>query len=208
MKWKSLAGRAAGLLAALLIISGAVLIAIGTRQPGASRPQTVTSPQVGTAKNPALSQPASSQSAVPSRLRVPAIGVDAAIEPVGVTAQHDMDVPRNPQDVGWYEGGPQPGQAGDAVIDGHLDWVSGPAVFWNLRELRAGDQLQVTDASGQARAFQVTSLASFAADSPPPPDLFNNAGPPRLSLITCAGDWHGTEYSQRLVVEASPAGSS
>jgi sortase (surface protein transpeptidase) len=116
-----------------------------------------------------------------------------------------MDVPRDARDVGWLASGPQPGQPGDAVIDGHLDWVSGPAVFWNLGKLRAGDSIQVVDGEGHAITFQVATTASYPADQPPPANLFSNAGRPRLSLTTCAGDWNGIEYSKRLVVEATPA---
>src|SRR5437879_6754319 len=63
---------------------------------------------------------------VPVKLVIPKIGLDAAVEQVGVDKNHNMDVPKLPQDTGWYEPGPAPGQAGDAVIDGHLDWTNVP----------------------------------------------------------------------------------
>jgi sortase (surface protein transpeptidase) len=117
-----------------------------------------------------------------------------------------MDVPRHAGDVGWYASGPQPGQPGDAVIDGHLDWTSGPAVFWDLDKLRPGDSIQIIDHESQTMLFQVTSMATFPADGRPPAGLFTAAGPSRLSLITCAGEWKGGQYSQRLVVTAAGAG--
>jgi len=49
-----------------------------------------------------------------------------------------MAVPSVPSHVAWYSPGPAPGEPGDAVIDGHLDWTTGPAVFWNLGKLHAG----------------------------------------------------------------------
>jgi hypothetical protein len=88
------------------------------------------------------------------------------------------------------------------VIDGHLNWTQGPAVFWNLDKLRAGDQIQVTNTSGHAVSFRVAESASYPIYEPPPPDLFSFGGPSRLSLITCAGDWTDTGYSRRLVVGA------
>jgi sortase A len=129
--------------------------------------------------------------------------VDAAIEPVGLTSQQDMDVPRDPRNVGWYSGGPAPGQTGNAVIDGHLNWTSGPAVFWNLDKLRVGAQIQVTDASGHTVVFHTANSVTYPIDQPPPPGLFRaGGGERRLALITCAGDWTDTGYSKRLVVEA------
>ena len=118
-----------------------------------------------------------------------------------------MDVPRHAGDVGWYASGPKPGQPGDAVLDGHLDWASGPAVFWNLDKLRPGDGIQVIDREAHTLGFRVTSTARFPAGSRPPADLFTADGQSRVSLITCAGDWNGGQYSQRLVVTAAGVGA-
>src|SRR5205085_1186906 len=65
---------------------------------------------------------------VPVRLRIPALGLRTSIEPVGLRAGA-MDVPTNVWDVGWFQLGPRPGDVGNAVIDGHLDSTTGPAVF-------------------------------------------------------------------------------
>lgn len=178
----------------MLVVAGSDTLHGG----GSTTPARAT-PSPGVKRPPA----AASVPSAPERLRVPSLGVDAAVEPVGLTGQGDMDVPHDPRDVGWYADGPQPGQAGDAVIDGHLDSVDGPAVFWRLGHVRPGDALQVTDGSGRTLPFRVSRVTSHDADQPPPPDLFSSVGQPRLSLITCAGDWDGSEYSQRLVVEAT-----
>lgn len=194
-----------GLLGVLCVIAGGIFVATGVGKSAAPRRQA-PSPAPSAHASPATSS--SPPHATPARLRIPAIGVDAAVEQVGLTAQHDMDVPRESSDVGWYKAGPEPGQPGDAVIDGHLVWTSGPAVFWSLGRLRAGDQIQVADVSGRALSFQVTSAASYPANEPPPPSLFSSGGQPRLSLITCAGDWNGTQYDKRLVVQAATATSA
>ncbi len=140
----------------------------------------------------------------PARLRIPAIGVDAAVESVGVTPQGNMDVPRDVDDVGWYAAGVRPGQPGDAVIDGHLDWYTGPAVFARLGRLRAGDAIEVEMGGGAVLRFRVYRLAVYA-NGRPPGDLFSRVGPPRLTLITCAGTWNGRSYTERLVVDAALA---
>jgi hypothetical protein len=94
-----------------------------------------------------------------------------------VTPQGDLDVPRDARDVGWYASGPQPGQPGDAVIDGHLNWGSGPAVFWKLDKLRSGDNLQVADRDGRTLSFRVVRQARYPADKPPAA-LFSSTGQP------------------------------
>jgi hypothetical protein len=189
------------LLAALLVVGGAVLVAAGAgvRLQGSPTPPGGAASHAGLQRSP----PGPTAPSTPARLLVPSAGVDAAVEPVGLTPDGDMDVPRDPADVGWYASGPPPGRPGGAVIDGHLDSVDGPAVFWRLGHVRPGDALRVTDGGGRTLSFRVVRVAGYDADQPPPPELFSSGGRPRLSLITCAGDWDGAEYSRRLVVEAT-----
>jgi sortase (surface protein transpeptidase) len=135
-------------------------------------------------------------------LRIPSIGVIAKVEVVGLTDKDQIDVPKNVNDVGWYENSVAPGLPGDAVIDGHLDWYTGPAVFWRLPRLTPGAVIEVNYRDGAVVKFQVYSMLTVAYDQPPA-GLLAESGAPRLSLITCAGSWDGSQYSKRLVVEAA-----
>jgi LPXTG-site transpeptidase (sortase) family protein len=145
----------------------------------------------------------------PVRLLVPAIGVDAAVEAVGVDGQGGMGTPARAEDVAWFQPGARPGDVGDAVIAGHLDWTSGPAVFAQLGKLRRGDAVAVVRQNGTQARFVVDSTWTMPYDASTN-SLFTNDGPPSLTLITCAGTWdrqRGT-YLQRLVVHASLAAST
>lgn len=139
-----------------------------------------------------------------ARLVIPSIGVNAAIEDVGLDNAGSMGVPVSPADVGWFSPGPWPGQAGDAVIDGHLDWYGVPAVFWELDALKPGDTLELSR-DGQTSTFRVTRVNAYALNQEPA-YLFGATGAPLLSLITCAGAWDSSHqiYDQRLVVDAAP----
>lgn len=141
----------------------------------------------------------------PARLLLPAIGVDAAVEYVAADRRGDMGVPSDPRDVAWYQPGVLPGTSGDAVIAGHFDWTSGPAVFWNLRDVRPGQSLAVVYRDGSRQGFQVTRVTTYPNDREPA-YLFRRGGPAMLSLITCAGAWDGArqQYRERLVVDSSP----
>src|SRR6185369_4384139 len=57
----------------------------------------------------------------PTRLRIETAGVNAPVQRVGVGKSGNMAVPTNYTDVGWYREGVVPGEAGSAVIDGHVD---------------------------------------------------------------------------------------
>ena len=139
----------------------------------------------------------------PSRLVIPTIGVDAAVEPVGLTHDGAMDVPSGPHTVGWYHFGSPPGAVGSAVMDGHVDYRGvGPAVFWRLRELAPGDTLVVVTEDGDERRFRVTEVASYPNASVPMERIFGSAASPRLNLITCDGAFIARDrnYDHRLVV--------
>lgn len=144
---------------------------------------------------------------IPVRLIISAIGINALIESVGVRSDGDLATPtRHPwDDVGWYSLGPHPGERGSAVIDGHLDRPGGyPAIFWHLRDIRVGNDIQVINSAGQTLHFRVSRIAYYAPDQAPLQDIFGNLGGTYLNLITCAGDWIPDQHQTtlRLVVYA------
>lgn len=156
---------------------------------------------------PAVSQPyipsMTSPVGKPLRLRIPAIGVDAAVDHVGLTPEGDMDVPTTWMNVGWYKSGPRPGETGNAVIDGHLDSETDIAVFWHLRKLKPGDTIEVDDDRGRTHVFRVTRTEMFAAgDATASEKVFGSTTGKHLNLVTCDGTWSDRQgsYSQRLAV--------
>ena len=90
------------------------------------------------------------------RVEIPSIGVSSRLVRLGLNADGTMEVPRDYGLAGWFTGGAMPGQDGPAVISGHVDSKSGPAVFYRLRDLRRGDTVRVRRADGGWLAFEVT----------------------------------------------------
>jgi LPXTG-site transpeptidase (sortase) family protein len=138
------------------------------------------------------------------RLIIPKIGLNAAIEDVGLTAGDAMAAPSGPDTVGWYKLGPRPGNRGSAVMDGHSGYADGrAAAFDELPELGKGDRLYVEDAKGRVAAFVVRKTQLYARDANAA-EVFAPTASSRLNLITCTGSFDvaaGT-HSQRLVVFA------
>jgi LPXTG-site transpeptidase (sortase) family protein len=140
-----------------------------------------------------------------ARLLIPALGVDAPIEPVGVLSNGALNVPqKNPWvGVGWYKDGPVPGQLGSAVIDGHLDRPRGvPAVFWNLHQLHRGDTVTIVAPQAEALHFHVLHLQAYQPDKAPLDKIYADTSGRYLNLITCAGSWIPSQHqtAKRLVV--------
>ena len=145
--------------------------------------------------------------APPAQLLIPVLRVHRAVEPVGTNRSGVMDVPANAWNAGWYKSGPTPGAPGDAVIEGHAGYPGQPMIFGKLSTMRAGDQIVVVLADKSQRLFVVVSTSSVAVGTAVP-DLGSPYGSPRLTLITCSGDFDDTSktYSRRLVLQASYAG--
>lgn len=141
----------------------------------------------------------------PVTLSIPAIGVAVAVSELGLNPDGTVQVPTDFQVPGWYRLGPSPGQVGSAVILGHVDSYQGPAVFFNLRSLTAGDPVDVTLADGMVAHFVVTSVAMYPKDQFPAQQVYGSHGNSQLQLVTCGGtfDSQTGHYLSNIVVYSS-----
>ncbi len=167
-----------------------------------STPNEVTKSELGVV---APNIPIPTDPSYPSRLTIPKINVDTKVTQVGITRKGNMATPSNFTDVGWYKYGAVPGALGSAVIAGHLDdGLALPAVFSNLKDLSAGDDIYVTTSGGKELHFKVTSTNTYDFNSNVP-EVFTGSDGKILRLITCAGNWLAQfrTHDKRLVVNAT-----
>ncbi|MFI5931175.1 class F sortase [Actinoplanes sp. NPDC051494] len=139
----------------------------------------------------------------PTRLRVAAAGIDTALEELHLGADGELVPPRGDRTAGWYAEGAAPGDRGPAVLAGHVDSRSGPAVFFRLRELVAGDRIEVVR-GGRPLMFTVTTTAWYPKDNFPADRVYGPTPDRQLRLITCGGvfDRSLRSYRDNLVVYA------
>jgi sortase (surface protein transpeptidase) len=146
--------------------------------------------------------------ALPVRILIPAIAVNADVEPLHRDADGSLQTPRDWSDAGWFADGVTPGDRGPAVIVGHVDSArDGPAVFFRLPELQQGDEVLVQTRNGPTQRFLVDVTRQFPKTEFPT-DLVYGPTPLReLRLITCAGsfDRKTGSYSDNLIVTAYAA---
>lgn len=156
---------------------------------------------------PAEAQAPSIRAPLPSRMIVPALGIDAPIVPVGLEPSGIMASPPDGHLIGWYEPGPRPGEPSNAVLDGHADWSGQPAVFWRLKELKAGDEIVVRSGLDLRFRYVVTDVKQYRAEEAPLDEVFGATPEPTLTLITCGGEFDRgrREYEDRIVVRARAA---
>ena len=142
-------------------------------------------------------------SLTPVRLVIPRIAVNARIEARGLDANRNLDVPADYRHVAWYNLGPAPGQPGNALINGHVNWWTGAAVFTRLSELKPGDRIFVVRGDDSRLTFKVTRTIVVVATARVA-SLFAPSPTAGLTLITCSGQWDSelSSDTHRLLVSA------
>jgi len=146
---------------------------------------------------------------IPTQISIPSLGVRAKVIKVGQAADGSIATPEaDPAEAtGWYRLGPTPGELGTAVIVGHVDTASQPAVFHRLPELRKGKLIEVDREDHRVATFTVESVETFPKTSFPAGRIFDSTDRARLVLVTCGGTWVGGNigYSDNVIVFATLA---
>lgn len=115
-----------------------------------------------------------------------------------------MQVPPDAGSVGWFTGGPTPGELGPAVIVGHVDWAGQPGIFFDLRNVQPNDEITVTRDDGSIALFKVRSTEQFPKDQFPTSAVYGNIDHAGLRLITCGGSFDrvARSYEDNIIVFA------
>jgi LPXTG-site transpeptidase (sortase) family protein len=196
---RQLVFRLAGVVLGLgLLTAGCAAVEL----PPASNP---VSPPTGAAASPTDATSTSALSAsAPTRLRIPAIDVDSGLIALGLRADGTMEVPPDGRTAGWYTESPTPGERGPAVLAAHVDWNREKGVFYDLRELRPGDDVTVKRKDGIHATFRVSRVAQYPKDRFPTDEVYGDVEGSQLRLITCGGDFNpdARSYRDNIVVYA------
>ncbi|WP_328475269.1 class F sortase [Actinoplanes sp. NBC_00393] len=207
-------GRALLLLASgLVLTTGATLVACRS-QPAEDFGAPAVTALASTAPPSVRVQdgtlPAAAAVDAPTRLRIPALDLDATVDPVGIdAATGDFAVPPSVDRVGWYRYGPGfSASAGSVVIAGHVDSAEqGDGAFFRLGTLDAGDPVTLVGPGRQSREFKVVARERYRKTAIPLDRYFARDGATRLTLITCGGpfDAETRHYRDNVVITAEPA---
>ncbi|MFJ2836510.1 class F sortase [Nocardia sp. NPDC087230] len=186
----------------LVGVAAAFFRAAATRVPGQAAPPPA---HVATALPGAVAAAAPLGRSAPVRLEIPRIGLDTGVERSGTASAGALAAPPDFERPSWFEPGASPGEAGAAVILGHVDSTGGPAVFFRLAELAAGDEIRLTRADGSTVRFVVDRTESVDKTQFPTERVFADDGTARLRLITCGGAFDPAQrrYLSNVIVSAT-----
>lgn len=139
----------------------------------------------------------------PTRLRIPAIGVNSSLMELCLQSDGSLEVPPDAVPAGWFTGSPTPGELGPAIIAGHVRWNGTPGVFQHLTDLEVEDLVDIASQDGSTAVFRVTRIEHFAKSAFPTEAVYGNIPRAGLRLITCGGlDPDTNSYEENVVVFA------
>ncbi|WP_093908468.1 class F sortase [Streptomyces sp. cf386] len=151
--------------------------------------------------------------ALPQRLDIPALDVQAPVIARGLDPRGAIDPP--PYDragvVGWYAAGVKPGAVGAALIVGHVDTDTRPAVFHRISALKPGATVRVLRDDGRVAEFTVDDVRLVTRDRFDAHQAYGarHTGRAELRLITCGGTFDRTtrSYTANVIVSAYLTGT-
>jgi len=146
----------------------------------------------------------------PVEIEIPVLGVKAPVMRLGLNSDRTVQVPPlgDHNLAGWYDGSVTPGADGSSIILGHVDNYTGPSVFFSIKNLRAGDKVDVVRADGSVAAFAVDGVQKVAKAQFPTSDVYGNVPYASLRLVTCGGPFDAAsgQYADNIVVYAHLTG--
>lgn len=142
----------------------------------------------------------------PVQVIIPAIDVDSPLVNLGLNADGTLEVPNDYEKAGWFTGGNYPGDptGPPGLLAGHVDDYTGPAVFFELKSLVAGDEVHIVRADNTVAVFVVTATEQFPKNEFPAEQVYAPVAGSEIVLITCTGEFNenARSYLDNFVVRA------
>lgn len=153
----------------------------------------------------------SSGQATPYVIQIPTARMQAHLVWLRTADDGALGSPDNPFVVGWWVDGAAPGEVGNVLLDGHVDYTDlneevGTGVSWFLAEVTVGDPILIrNEAARETYVYRVTEATAVAADDGDALRYLQSSNEPVLTFITCEGafDREAFEYPERRIVRAT-----
>ncbi len=136
-------------------------------------------------------QPLPTSNVTVTSVAVPSVGIKStSMEKLGLLDNGALASPDDPDKAGWFSDGTLPGEIGPAVIAGHIDSTTGPAVFFPLRLTKPGATITVGLSNHKTVSFTVDRVITTPKEGFPTDDVFGAVPDSELRLITCGGPYN------------------
>lgn len=133
-----------------------------------------------------------------ARMIAPSVGIDHAIEEIGIT-NNQLDTPKDAVGkVGWYYIYDKPGFGKNAVFAAHVNYNFKNGPFARLTDVKPGDPVTIQMAEGgPAYTYEVFFYKRYDVKAIPMGELIDAPTRPAneewITLITCGGRFQATQ---------------
>ncbi len=184
-------------------------VASAAPEPSQSPSSSAAVPEIAT-RDASIGSAQAAATVAPVRLSIPQLNIDMRIDAMGLDGDGAMALPDNASDAGWYKFGPGvANEAGATVIAAHVDSRhDGIGPFSRLKDASPGSTISVAGSDGSTVDYVVTEVRSVGKIDAPMAEVFDRAGDPRLTLVTCGGEFDSStgHYVDNIILTAIPAG--
>lgn len=138
----------------------------------------------------------------PLHISIPVINVESDLIETDLNKDGTIEVPPidQPKQASWYGRFAKPGESGrPAVILGHVDGRGQEGIFYDLKNIKNGDEIHIDD-----KLFIVYDKLKVSKQTFPTNHVYGNTEEPEIRLITCGGvfDQKSGHYTDNWVVFA------
>jgi hypothetical protein len=146
----------------------------------------------------------------PNSIDIPKLSAKAPIVKVG-TQNRELDIPLDPNTVGWWDGGARPGaHKGTAILAGHINYAGVTGVLSRIGTLNPGDTVYVNGVHNKKKmrlTFHITGVRTYKKTVLPYKQIFDQKSVGRLAIVTCGGPFDSStgNYEDNIVAFAVPA---
>jgi len=121
----------------------------------------------------------------PVRIRIPALGLDAAIEDTGYDSSHTMEIVPSADIISWLRESSIPSNDGNAILGGHNKWKGKICPLYELDTLEIGEEMEIEYEDGLCLKFKLESVFVYALATAPAGLIMDVGGEARVTIITC-----------------------
>ena len=183
---------------ALLVVLGLILVVVGLRDGGGSYRDVGSLPE---SQRVAVATPLAASTI--TGVDAPSAGITTTdVKDLGLREDNSLDVPSDAESIGWYDRSASPGTVGPTVLAGHVNLHGENGTFARLKDMTAGDTVEVHREDGTTAVFRVDRVGQFSKDAFPTDTVYGPTSEPEIRLITCGGvfDRAKRSYDDNVVV--------
>lgn len=126
------------------------------------------------------------------------------VKSVGLDKKGRMGTVEDPKTLSWYN--TKGHNVQNLLLSSHRDWNGELGILHGLESWENNQQLTLTFQDGEQKPYRLTDVKVYHKDKVPKDVMKLQEGNPRVTVITCTGDFHPNDggYEKRAIAIFEP----